>query len=262
MQFKILGSGGVQQIPRPCCNCKICNEARLKGFPYKRLTQSLFLYDINAIFDTPECIFEQLNHYNISTVSNIFYTHFHPDHTLGCRVIESLRAGRNSDRINVYVPPTGIKIGINSFESFLEFYTNQGYCNIIDSKDTVIINNIVIKRIRLNNLFAYAYLLEENGKRLLYCPCHAKYIPYELKELKNIDIMLLGLGYFRYINNETTNFDLDILPLLEHYKPKQTIFTHLEESDGKSFDDYKYLEKEYDKYNILFSYDGMDFELS
>lgn len=257
MRFKILGSGGVQQIPRPCCTCKICTEAKAKGFPYKRLTQSLFLHDINAIFDTPECICEELNIYAIPSVSNIFYTHFHPDHTLGCRVIEALRSEKNLDKINVFMPPEGIRISINTFDSFIDYYVKQGYCNIIKATE-VIINNIRITPIRLDNQFAYSYLIEENGKRLFYCPCHAKYIPYNIKELENVDIMLLGLGHFRFINNETTNFKLDIIPLIEKYKPKLSVFTHIEETDEKSFDDYKKLEKYYSKYNILFAYDGMD----
>lgn len=45
MRFTILGSGGAIRIPRAGCTCSICEEARQKGFPYKRLGQSLFLHD-------------------------------------------------------------------------------------------------------------------------------------------------------------------------------------------------------------------------
>lgn len=83
MKFTILGSGGAIRIPRACCSCKVCKEARLKGFPYKRLGQSLFLHEDSILFDTPEDINEELNIHNVDEVKHIFYSHWHPDHTLG-----------------------------------------------------------------------------------------------------------------------------------------------------------------------------------
>jgi phosphoribosyl 1,2-cyclic phosphate phosphodiesterase len=50
-------------------------EARKKGIPYSRSGPSLFLHDINALFDTPEDIFEQLNREGIEQVDFIFFTH-------------------------------------------------------------------------------------------------------------------------------------------------------------------------------------------
>jgi len=73
--------------------------------------------------------------------------------------------------------------------------------------------------------------------------------------------MLLGCGYINYIDDVCTNFKRDIIPLIEHYQPKRTIFTHLEESDGISYDEYCQLEKQYAFLNITFSYDGMEIEV-
>ncbi len=36
MNVIILGSGGCVSTPRACCNCRVCTEARQKGFPYAR----------------------------------------------------------------------------------------------------------------------------------------------------------------------------------------------------------------------------------
>lgn len=65
MKFTILGSGGAMRIPRACCTCSVCMEARQKGFPYKRLGQSLFLHNGHILFDTPEYINEELNSHSI-----------------------------------------------------------------------------------------------------------------------------------------------------------------------------------------------------
>ncbi len=33
MNVIILGSGGCVSTPRACCNCRVCTQARQKGFP-------------------------------------------------------------------------------------------------------------------------------------------------------------------------------------------------------------------------------------
>ena len=51
MNVIILGSGGCVSTPRACCNCRVCTEARQKGFPYARTGCSLFieLFTLNEI---------------------------------------------------------------------------------------------------------------------------------------------------------------------------------------------------------------------
>lgn len=90
MRLIVLGSGGATTIPRPGCQCRICAEARTKGIPYARSGPSLLISDINLLFDTPEEIAAQLNREEINAVDYIFYTHWHPDHTLGMRIIERM----------------------------------------------------------------------------------------------------------------------------------------------------------------------------
>ena len=91
MKIKILGSGGSIALPKPLCFCNVCNEAREKGIPYKRNGCSIYIEDINSLFDTPEDIIHSLNENRIRTIDNIFYSHLDPDHTMGIRVIELLR---------------------------------------------------------------------------------------------------------------------------------------------------------------------------
>lgn len=103
MEFTILGSGGALRIPRACCNCTICEEAREKGFPYKRLGTSLFLHDEAILFDTPVDINEELNIHKIYDVKSIFYSHWHPDHTLGCNIVEILREGCKEKKLLKFI---------------------------------------------------------------------------------------------------------------------------------------------------------------
>jgi phosphoribosyl 1,2-cyclic phosphate phosphodiesterase len=254
MRFTVLGSGGAMRIPKACCSCNVCKEARLKGIPYKRLGQSLFLHDECILFDTPEDINEELNTHNINDVKHIFYTHWHLDHTLGCRIIETLMDNRsNKPAIMTYMPPELIEITINKVNSIFSYYEHIGYCKI--STDSIIdFSNISIKRIKLLNGFAHAYLIMEDEKRVLYCPCHSMHLPV-LEELFNVDLIIIGSGYINSLAEGKTNFKRDNLPIIEKLMPQKVIFTHIEESDGLNFDDFKKIEQDYGTFE--FAYDGL-----
>lgn len=259
MKFTILGSGGAIRIPRACCTCKVCQEARGKGFPYKRLGQSLFLHNGSILFDTPEDINEELNNHQIEEVNHIFYTHWHPDHTLGCRIIEVLREDkRDKAPIPVYMPPENIEIAFNNNNSIFSFYEELGYCKVINTDANIMLDRVSIKRIKLLNNFAYAFLLEEDNKKVLYCPCHSMHLPI-INELYNVDLLIMGLGLMNSTEEEVTSFQRDNLRIIEELKPKKAVFTHIEESDGLSFEDYQKIEKEYR--NLEFAYDGMIIEV-
>jgi len=65
MRFTIIGSGGCVCTPKPLCQCKVCVQARKKGYPYARCGCSLFLEDISLLVDTPEDIAIALNNADI-----------------------------------------------------------------------------------------------------------------------------------------------------------------------------------------------------
>jgi phosphoribosyl 1,2-cyclic phosphate phosphodiesterase len=53
----------------------------------------------------------------------------------------------------------------------------------------------------------------------------------------------------------------EALKLAKNLEAKKTIFTHIEEEWGKSYDDYKVIEGLYGRENIAFAYDGMKINL-
>ena len=137
MKVKIIGSGGGVSTPRPCCSCRICTEAREKGFPYARTGCSLFIEDINVLIDTPEDINYAINHSQIQQIDHILFSHCDPDHTMGIRVIEQLKldwlsmsAGKKMDSpIDVASLP-GIMDDLwkqtTKYGSMLEYYESKG----------------------------------------------------------------------------------------------------------------------------------------
>ncbi len=259
MKFTILGSGGAIRIPKACCTCTVCIEARQKGFPYKRLGQSLFMHDEQILFDTPEDINEELNCHNIDDISCIFYSHWHPDHILGCRIVETLMDDSKELKspIDVHMPREGIDLSING-NSVLNYYNSIGYINVINSDEDVYINQVRIKKIKLNNGFSYSFLITNGDKKVFYCPCHSMDIPY-LNELYDVDLMIMCKGYSSIQNDEWTNFERDTLRVINELTPKKVLITHIEETDGIGYDSYKELEKKYN--NIEFAYDGQVVEI-
>ncbi len=250
MKIIILGSGGAERIPKACCNCKVCNEARIKGFPYKRLGQSLYISDISILFDTPEDINESLNSNKIEMVKGIFYSHWHPDHVMGTRIVELL--GKKTQPIMLNIPETSLEINING-NSILGYYSSLGICNITDQTISTI-GNISIERIPLTNGYASAFFITEGNTKVLYCPCHTKHLLIEERFI-SCDLFICCMGEIA-AEEDCTDFEIDTMTKISELKPKQSIMTHIEESLGLSFDEFA--EKEKSLKNLSFGYDGME----
>lgn len=280
MKFKIIGSGGCVSLPKPLCNCKICNEARLKGKPYSRYGCSLFLEDINLLIDTPEDIVHAINYSNIKGIDTVLFSHVDPDHTLGFRVFEQLRLnwlevseGKECKTpINVYAMEH-VMSDINSiqfkFGTYLEYYEKTR--NLI-KRDIInkpmYIEDIKISCIKVNH--ATVFVFEENDKKVIYAPCDVKPFPND-EILKNAELLIIGntvvgdilKGCFILKEDNTLRkelFSLDeIQNIKREYNIKNVIITHLEEDWGKSYDDYLELENKYS--GIKFAYDGMEIDI-
>lgn len=280
MKFKIIGSGGCVSLPKPLCNCKICNEARLKGKPYSRYGCSLFLEDINLLIDTPEDIVHAINHSNIKDINIVLFSHVDPDHTLGFRVFEQLRLnwlevseGKEcKNPINVYAMEH-VMSDINSiqfkFGTYLDYYENTR--NLIKRdiiNKSMYIEDIKISCIKVNH--ATVFVFEENDKKVIYAPCDVKPFPND-EILKNAELLIIGNtvvgdilkgGFILKEDNPLRKelFSLDeIQNIKRQYNIKNVIITHLEEDWGKSYDDYLELENKYS--GIKFAYDGMEIDI-
>lgn len=133
------------------------------------------------------------------------------------------------------------------------------YCKI-HITDTIKIGNITIEFIKLSNDFAYAFLIQEQNKKILFCPCHCRHLPI-IDKLKNADVLIMNLGFFGKNTKDIAGFEKDNLRLIKELRPKKTIFTHIEEIWNKNYEDYCKLEKEKSDLNIKFAFDGMDIDI-
>jgi len=282
MEILILGSGGSTITPRPGCQCRICGEARVKGVPYSRSSSSMFLPDIRLLIDTPEEIASQLNREAIGNIDYIFYTHWHPDHTLGLRIVEMMnvfwlgryvRGDEPEKKIRVCAIPRVLGDLKNVYWKFFDHYEGMGLIEMAELEVGVpfLIGDYGITPLEVehSNYASTIFLIESGGKRAIYGPCNVKPFPRDPR-LINPDLLILGSvfpsgplkeGITIPQNNklrEGDQFSMDeALELIKSLKALKTVFTHLEEEWGRSYDDYKAIEEEHLKYNIRFAYDSM-----
>lgn len=288
MNLIVLGSGGCTVTPRPGCQCPICKEAREKGRPYARTGPSLFLEGVNVLFDTPEEISHQLNRENIQRVDYIFYTHWHPDHTFGMRVVEQLNMEYlrwyverklSSKKVKVCALPevmNDLKAIKNKDGSWFDYYERYGLTSSITLKEETPfkIKDFKITPIPIGNpgFVSTMFVITHNNKKVAYAPCDCKPFPTH-DMLKDLDVLLIGMilpegilkhGYIvpedNKLRKEAFTMD-DLKEIIATLKIKRTVAVHIEEEFGRSFDDYKKLEEEYREYNIQFAFDGMKIEI-
>lgn len=241
--------------------------------------------DINAIFDTPKDIVLSVNREGIKKVDNIFYTHWHTDHTEGMRIVEEITASwserppfelkNHSHPINVLAPKQVIKElkRIKSpLGSYFDYFESQNYIKIkaLEFGKEKVLNNIRITPIKNNfdgRVTSTSYLIKEDDKEAVYMPCDPK--PFEsLVFLEGCDLFLVSSPFIESkqglkkipkthpLRDELFSLE-ELIDLIKRYKIKRTVVVHIEEMWGLSYEDYKLLEKKYAQYNIIFSFDGL-----
>ena len=281
MNVIILGSGGCVSTPRACCNCRVCTQARQKGFPYARTGCSLFIEDANILIDTPEDINTALNNANIQKVEQILYSHCDPDHTMGMRVIEQLKMdwlaaslGKKPDHPIAVASLSAILEDLKKqgtkYGSALEYYEAKGLVRIKEIRafeKESIKDNLMIELIPVNEQEHVAiFIISSDSKKIIYAPCDVKPFP-ESERFQDADVLIIGntiVGDILkdgFVLNKENPLRKELFTLEEidairkQYNIKKVIITHLEEDWGKSYDDYMELEKEWS--GIQFAYDGL-----
>lgn len=269
MKLLILGSGGCLPPPRPGCMCRVCKEARNRGVPYYRTGPSLYLPDQNILFDVPEEIREQLNRARVGHVKHVFISHWHPDHTMGIRIFETMNYSfglKPPQKSILYVSKETAERLTWLLPSFLSLYETRKIMETrnIQDGEAIEFENLAITPYTLPRSDTLVFKLREAEKVAIYAPCDIGNFPIT-KELMKPDLLLLHLGYFKekvppnskiLQSEEEESFD-DNLQLIKRLKAKETVLTHIEEVWDRSFDDYRRMEYQLKEFNIKFAYDGM-----
>lgn len=281
MKLKIIGSGGCVSIPKPLCQCKVCTEAREKGFPYARCGCSLYVEDADLLIDTPEDISYALNNADIKKVEYILYSHTDPDHTMGMRVIEQLRLDwlaysvgvKCKKSITIASLPSiikNLKCQGTKYGSVLDYYESMNLINV-QSFTSLDFNSIHIDLIPVDeSANVTIFVFTQDIHKVIYAPCDVKPFPKN-DVFMDADCLIIGNTIVGDILKDGFILEKDnplrdelfvmeeIVELKNKYHIKRVIITHLEEDWGKSFDDYTNFQLQLD--GIEFAYDGLEINL-
>jgi len=276
MKWTILGSGGCMVIPKPLCQCRICQEARKKGVPYARTGPSAFLHDINLLIDTPAETAGQLNRSPIRRIDYLILTHLDPDHVEGLRVVEQITLDFRTWRaypekqICLLLPEQlgeRIREIRSQYGSLVDFYQQSGFVRLMLFQGEVQINNVQITAIPVDrgSQLAFVYVFEKSGRKVVYAPCDFKPFPEYRSEVQRPDLLVIQPGIFEgglkhhlkypadHISRTTLYTLEQTLELATRIEARKVLFVHLEEYWNRSYDDYCALESD----GIRFAYDGM-----
>jgi phosphoribosyl 1,2-cyclic phosphate phosphodiesterase len=232
------------------------------------------------LIDTPEEIKDELNRSRVTWVPSCLYSHWHPDHVMGRRVFESMNADwRNwppaGQRTDVYLPQQvaeDFRTRIGSWDH-LAFLEHQGYVRLVVLRDgdAIELNGVRITPFRLAADYVYAFLFEEDGKRILIAP--DELVWWEPPEwVTGLDLAVLPMGVVehdpftgeRRVAEEHPILKIEAtfaqtLEVVEKLRAERVILTHIEEMDGLSFDDLQRLERRLKNSGVAveFAYDTM-----
>ena len=280
----MLGSGGATTTPRPGCECRVCSEARVKGVPYVRTGPSVFVHGPDVLFDTPEEAKLQLDRAQIGNIAACFYSHWHPDHTMGRRVWETRngdfrgwpREAKRQLVTDVYLPQqvaADFRVYLGGMEH-LEFMQQRGWIRIHELRDgeSVLVGDVEITPFRLAEDYVYAFELVERGRRLLLAMDELNgWVPPV--ELRGADLAVLPMGICEYdpFNGERRLHQdhpvlryeatfLETLEIVDQLEAKRVVLSHVEEVDGLGYDDLLRLPGVLGR-ELTFAYDGFVVEV-
>jgi phosphoribosyl 1,2-cyclic phosphate phosphodiesterase len=265
-------------IPKPLCRCRVCREAREKGFPYSRTGPSAFLHDINLLIDTPAEIISQLNRAHIRRVNYLMFSHLDPDHVEGFRMVEQLsldfrtwRAYPNKQVCLLLPEQLFERLGkiTSQYGSILDYYRERGFIRLQLFREKIKVADVAVTAIPVDrgSQVSFVYVFEKAGRRVVYAPCDIKPFPQHREEVKNADLLIIQPGIFEtglkhsfkyppdHISRKTLYTFEETLELASELKARKIVFVHLEEYWNRSYDDYLALETTHS--GIRFACDGM-----
>ena len=265
-------------VPKPLCRCRVCEEARARGWPYERTGPSAFLHDENLLIDTPAESTLQLNRAGIDRIDHLMFTHLDPDHVEGFRVVEQITLdfrtwkAYKGKKIQLILPRLLMEklVGIRSiYGPLIDFYEAQGFVECLAFDNGTRIGNTEVTAIPVDrgSQTSFVYVFEKEEARIVFAPCDIKPFPEERKDVQGADLLVIQPGMFEdhlkhgftypqdHISRKTLYTFEETVALARRIQAKQVIFVHLEEYWNRGYDDYRAIEKEFD--DVRFAYDGM-----
>lgn len=282
MRIEFLGTAGAIPTPRPGCHCHLCERARRYGPPHARMGPSVFVHGPDILIDTPEEIRLQLNRAGIDHIAACLYSHWHPDHTMGRRVWETMNTDwrgwpKRPKATPIYLPAQvarDFESGKLGLDEHFAFMGKQGTVDVrvIPEGESVVINGVQVTPVPVAESYVYAFLLEEGEARVLIAM--DELVGWHPPAwLAGCDLAIIPTGVFEFdfftgerripeehpvLKSEATF--RQTLEIARALRPKRLIFTHIEEPDGNTVEDLQRIAQalhDSESWDVAFAFDTM-----
>ncbi|MDW8569065.1 MBL fold metallo-hydrolase [Staphylococcus shinii] len=246
----------------------------------QRTGPAIYIHDLQLLIDTSEDIFYQLRRSQIYDIKYGLYSHWHPDHTMGLRIWETL----NYDFINKIPQSKMSKIYITKqqkadFKKYLGHWDHLNYLSeigviekeVLENNSTINIKDVSIEWVQLAEEIAFGFYIIANTQRILIIPDEIKnYKPSQ--KVKEVDVAILPFGS-NEVNPVTherileagildglgeTRFD-ESVALAREINTKHTYFTHIEATESLNKSQLMMLEQQLKQsgLDVTIAYDGL-----
>jgi phosphoribosyl 1,2-cyclic phosphate phosphodiesterase len=285
MQIEFLGTAGATPSPVPGVNDATNLKAQTIGVPYSRYGPCVYVHGPELMIDTSEETRLAMLRAGIEFIPHCIYSHWHPDHVLGCRVFELNRDWfgypPHPRTTQVYLPQQVAKDAREQlgFYNSLMWYQRWRWVNVNEMRDgdTLTLNGACVTPLRLAQDLAYAFLIQQENKRALIVPdeVHGWQPP---SEAHDVDVLVITTGLFAcdpisgaqrwHPDHPILRFEPsfeDVLHIVEQIAPRRTCFTHLEVVNMPDDDALRVLARQLSalkKYGeVTFAYDTLKVEV-
>jgi len=155
-------------------------------------------------------------------------------------------------------------------DEHLQFFERMGIAKIheITAGETLVVDGVSLRAYRMAQPGLTAFLVKAGKKRVVLAVDDTKgWVPSD--QMVEPDLLVMEAGWFEldprghvlvpenhWVRRSEASFD-ETLKLIKRIKPRQTVLTHIEEMNARSYTDYLKLERKYEDLRIQFAYDGL-----
>ena len=221
------------------------------------------------LLDTPETLREALIREGITRVRGLTYSHYHRDHVNGVGALEEMLVDhlrRHHRQVPLLATQSLLETLLENCRLF-EFYLSHlkifKWERLVDGVPYNF-GNLSVRPVPLREPGFYAYELREGGAKVLVVHDHLNLLDLELLE-PPYDLAVLEMGYVLPLREGfwpppehrifKRNLSLEEAAELGLRLAKRVIFTHIEETYGRSHRELVSLGREL---GVEFAYDGLE----
>ncbi len=195
----------------------------------------MFIHDHNILFDTPEDIVVELLDAGIEDVEHIFYTHWHPDHTFGARIVEQMNTTW-SDKMEwrmvskatttIHMPGIVREEIMERLGAFFDFWELVGVAKVEVIEQSVVIGGLKIEPVVIETrhrtmTHSTIYIISSGEKKVIYAPCDITPFPRD-DRFHGCELMILQTGWWGDEMAERArkgpHYEISFEEILEDYK--------------------------------------------